>query len=186
MRLFFALDLPPQVKGHLHIVQSEWSKFHHPHRPAWTRPDNLHLTVKFLGEVDDPATARLLTRLNDLPSAGPFPLQTGPMEYFPPRGPIRILATQLLGDTARLLQLVDALESLAELEGFPRERRPFKPHVTIGRSRTGLPGHLRAPRTGTPFAPEPSEPFVVEELILFESRLLPAGPEYVKLASFRV
>jgi 2'-5' RNA ligase len=186
MRLFLAIDLPPEVKGHLRSVQSEWSKSHHPHRPAWTRTENLHLTVKFLGEVQDPTAARLLARIKDLPPAGPFPLRTGPMEYFPPRGPVRILATQLLGDTPRLLQLVDALESLAELEGFPRERRRFKPHVTIGRSRTGLPGHLRSPRTGPPFAPEPSEPFLVHEVLLFESRLLRTGPEYVKLASFPV
>jgi 2'-5' RNA ligase len=108
------------------------------------------------------------------------------MEYFPPRGPIRIVATQLLGDLDRLLQVAESLETLAEAEGFPRERRPFKAHVTIGRSRSGLPGHLRAPRGATPFVPEQSEPFLVDEVVLFESRLLRTGPEYVKLASFPV
>lgn len=195
MRIFFAIDLPDDVKGRLVHVQDQWEHYSDGHHPAWTKRENLHLTLKFLGEVDDPKLANVLNRMKDLPTNGPFLIRTGAMQYFPPRGPIRILSVQLDGDTARLHQLAGALESLCELEGFPRERRPFNPHITIGRSRDGLPGRLRGMRVRPYWGaghheakvwPDPSDLFPVGEVVLYESHLKPGGPEYIKLASFPV
>src|SRR4051812_39567630 len=135
MRLFLAIDLPAPVKSHLANVQQQWVEHVHAqdHLPTWTNPANLHLTLKFLGnDVPPDAATRLTARLQSLPPTGPFPLLPGPLHSLPPRGPIRVIAVDLDGETDRLQQLVSSLESACELEGFPAERRPFLPHVTIG------------------------------------------------------
>jgi 2'-5' RNA ligase len=184
MRLFFAIELPDGIRGRLAHVQDRWAAPDE-HKVSWTKPENLHITVKFLGDVDDPALAKLLVAMKSLPASGPIELRTEAMEYFPNRGPIRIIAVQVGGDVGRLQRIYDALEGICEGQGFKREGRAYRPHITIGRSRDGLPGHLRHGHREKRW-PEPSPFFIVNEIALMESHLEAGGSRYVKLAGFPV
>jgi len=184
MRLFCAIELPDEIKGRLAYIQDQWDN-NHEYKISWTKRENLHVTLKFLGEVDDQSLARLLDAMRSLNSSGPIQLQTESMQYFPRRGPIRIIAVQVGHDVARLQQIYNQLEEICESQGFKREGRQYHPHITIGRSRDGLPAHLRFGHRDKPW-PEPSPLFTIAEIALMESHLGPGGPKYMKLAGFPV
>jgi len=184
MRLFFAIELPPAIRGRLGHVQQTWAA-PDKYEVSWTKRENLHITLKFLGEVDDHRLGELLEAMKSLPSSGPIELRTEGMEYFPNRGPIRILAVQVGGDVGRLQRVYDQLEDICELHGFKREGRGYRPHITIGRSRDELPGYLRHGHREKPW-PEASPMFAVSEIALMESHLEAGGPRYVKVAGFPV
>lgn len=134
-RIFVAIDLSPQIKkaiaAHIQQLRQEWPKA----TIGWVRPENLHLTLKFIGEV--PAE-----RLNDIANAveraiigcTPFTFDISGSGAFPVRGTPRVL---WIGVTANrpLSRLHTNLEKeLAEI-GIPREAKDFHPHLTVGRVR---------------------------------------------------
>src|SRR5439155_26627081 len=101
----------------------------------WTREENLHVTVKFLGAVGDDQIAAVTDALAQVQPPGPIRLRIDALTFLPPRGPIRIFAAQLGCDLDRLAALRAGIELAVEPLGFPREQRPFSPHVTLARPR---------------------------------------------------
>lgn len=189
MRLFFAVELPPDVKAHLLRLRDEFGRREHG-RVKWERPENLHLTIKFLGEVPDPAVALLCDTVKQVSVPGPIRLQAAGWVLFPERGPVRIVAAGVGGDVDRLQRLHGELDSACHAAGYPREARVYKPHLTIGRAKEELSGAIR----GT-YCPKPSEEgrvpdadtgptFDVTDFVLTESRLGRDGPVYTTVARF--
>src|SRR5437016_5643438 len=107
MRLFLAIELPDDVRDHLVRVQTALT----PVMPdvAITRAQNLHVTVKFLGEVDDRRTVSLCESLAKIRGAA-MELSAQRIECFPMRGPIRIVAAAMEGSLAALRALHQAIE----------------------------------------------------------------------------
>ncbi len=182
MRLFVALELPPEVKEAAARMQDRL-------KPSgagvkWVRPEGMHLTLKFLGEVED-------ERLPGLPGAldracrgrGALELELAGCGAFPGRGRPRVVWLGVAGQVGELAGLARALEeSLARL-GFAPEKRPFKAHLTLGRVRQGGRGR-RAPDTrelsrllaGLGAWQGPS--FRAGKLALMQSTLTPRGAIY--------
>jgi 2'-5' RNA ligase len=147
---------------------------------AWIARDNVHLTLKFLGEVD---AARLETLGDALARAvapcPAFPLVVDGLGAFPSRSRPRVLWAGVgegAGEATALAGRVDA--ALAPL-GFPRETRPFSAHVTLGRVRTPRAdrGLAEALDRGSVFGRQP-----VERVSLMRSELSPRGARYTELA----
>lgn len=143
----------------------------------WTRPEQMHLTLKFLGEVED----RLLPKVCDAVIAAAdayaaFKFEVAGVGCFPERGPVRVLWAGVTMTDPTLPACVERLERDLAALGFEPERRRFSPHLTIGRvkDRAKAPG-LRERIAGVRLDPL-TQP--VEELVLFESRLSPQGPRY--------
>lgn len=183
MRLFLAIELPHDARHRL--GDAVWSR-----RDWWepegaaahlrrVPPDNLHVTLKFLGEVptDQVAAVRAAVRAAVVP-CGPVALRPTSAGFFPPRGPARVFVAHLTGDTDRLARLHADVEAALGPLGFPREGRPFAPHVTLARARDrrGAPAAVRGPVLRNPELA--GEPFVADAVTLFSSDLRPGGPVY--------
>lgn len=189
MRLFFAIELPKDVRGQLLRLRGELERKQYG-RVKWERPENLHLTLKFLGDVPDPAVPALCEAVRAARGSGPFRLRPEGWVFFPERGPVRIVAAGVGGDTDWLTLLQRDVESACEAAGYPRDARAYHAHLTIGRAKDGLPhdlrtryGHRPGGRT-PPGAGESGPAFDVTEFVLMESQLRPEGPLYTPVARF--
>jgi 2'-5' RNA ligase len=182
MRLFLALELPPEVQEAL-VDRIEALR---PRLPGsrWVRRDQLHLTLVFLGETEETLLPRLAERLAPVfERYSPLTLRVEGGGTFPPRRPARVAwagvvsppeLSDLQGEVARAASAAVG----GELEG-----RPFHAHVTLARCRRPWPRRVVerfAEGVDGPFGP----PFTVREGTLFESRLDPGGARYMKLAAF--
>lgn len=135
VRTFIAVDLPAEVRASLSRCQERLGAATMPY-VKWMDLQGIHLTLKFLGNVDQ-ATLPQLWEALAMPVAGvsPFRLQVGALGAFPgPQNP-RVLWVGLAGDLEALLTLHRSVEEAVAPLGFPQEQRPFAPHLTLGRVR---------------------------------------------------
>ena len=159
MRLFVALDLPARVRAAL----AAWADAAAPAVVRRVPPDNLHLTLAFLGSRDEDGAAAVGARLPGL--GRPLePLRTAGALWLSPRRPsVLTVALRAGPDLASVrTELVAALE---EASGFEPERRPFAPHVTVGR----VPRGARIDTRAALAAPAPERVFDVVALTLYRS-----------------
>lgn len=175
MRAFIAVELDPEIKRTLQAFVTVLRSTRGDVR--WARPDGLHLTLKFLGEIDEPGALRVGEVLADLAGRhGAFTLCFRGTGVFPGERDPRVLWVGAVAGPG-LAVFQDDLDRLLETEGFERERREFKPHLTLGRVKG--PGRIREvvaeldKRRGETFGE-----MTARKVALFESRLRPEGPEY--------
>lgn len=194
MRLFTAIELPDPVRQHLAGIAGEleeaWPSFdlaapaEGGYSLSFVRPENLHVTLKFLGEVPEGRLPVLSDALGRLAARPASPVHADRVELFPPRGPVRVLAVGLGGDVSAVNSLFEAVEDCCAELGFAREGRGYRAHVTLARARKPLPKSARAGIEGLWGRRLPGPEFDVTEFVLMESHLKPTGPEYVPLARF--
>jgi 2'-5' RNA ligase len=143
MRLFVALNLEPQERQRLTEAVAPLREGGLPVR--WLEPEALHLTLKFVGEVTNERAAEVEDVAQRLAaSVPPFTLRLGGIGAFPNLRRPRVV---WMGVEAppELLQLQSGLEAALGELGFPREERPYSPHLTLGRARPDAqPSELRA------------------------------------------
>jgi 2'-5' RNA ligase len=148
------------------------------HGVRWVKPENLHLTLKFLGDVSEGQLPELKTALDG--AAGhhrPFSLGFGGAGVFPPRGRPRVVWIDLAAGAGEMAALQADVEGGLEPLGFPPEGRPFSPHLTIGRA--GKSGDPRALSSALAAAGDISwGECVVDRVHLMRSDLFPTGPRY--------
>ena len=174
-RLFVAFELPSSVREDLGRVADRLQRTGA--RVSWTRPDSMHVTLKFLGDVAVAAIPDLEAALGSL-RFEPFDLRVEGLGYFPPRGRPRVLWAGIAGEVAAAVALAGDVDRAVEPLGFDRETRPFQPHVTLGRIRSarGIDDlRVASDRIG---ASVHSESVSIREVVLFESRLDSTGPRY--------
>ncbi len=178
LRLFIAIELPEDVKAALAALRTDIPG------AAWVKPNAMHLTLKFLGDgIDERRVPELVEALEAVRGA-PFTLAVRGVGRFPPgeRQPARVLWAGL--DAPRALSaLAGDLERAVEPLGFPPERRPFSPHLTLARLKAGGAGPA-LDRFLTRHAGLHLEPFPVDSIHLFASQLASQGPTYTRLARF--
>jgi RNA 2',3'-cyclic 3'-phosphodiesterase len=184
MRLFTAIELPKQVREHLLHVKAEMSSHTEPSAVSWVKPDNLHVTLKFLGEVPDAAVGRLGDALGRV-RVDPMRLAADHLVVFPIRGPVRVIAVGFLGDVERLGELFRQVEDACAAVGLEREGRPYTPHATLGRARPGRAGaELRRVRDMQLADVFPGPAFTADRFVLMQSQLHPKGAIYTPAAHF--
>jgi RNA 2',3'-cyclic 3'-phosphodiesterase len=187
MRLFVAVDLPEPTKAALTEQQRALrtaaaltSK--HNVDMNWTRPEGIHLTLKFLGEIPIEQVTQVTQALAGLESFEPFTLQVKGFGFFPDARRPRVLWVGVESPPA-LGQLAQRVETAMNRLGFAAEDRPFSPHLTLARFKVPRPRpELLAqlePRRGLVLGR-----FEVSEFFLFESRLSSCGAQYQKVARF--
>jgi len=170
VRAFLAIPLPDGLRSPVAEAQQDL-------RGAgtdvsWIAEDALHLTLKFLGEI--PGDAR-----PDFRPPPPFDLELAGVGEFAGR----IVWAGCRGDLSAVKETAARAEDAGERLGVPRERRPFSPHVTIGRirSRRHL-GKLRERMKG--WADRVFGPWPVRRIVLFRSELSPRGAVYTEVAEY--
>ena len=174
MRLFVAL---PILEPARHVITALLDRLRASDWPVrWVRPEGIHLTLKFYGEVA-PERLEVIEEAIRFAAAGasPIPLRLASLGAFPTAARPRILWLGLEAPPALEL-LQDRLERRGEDIGFPPEGAPFQPHVTLGRMREG---HRLPPRAleGADGATE-KVAFLAEQVVLYESLLTANGPRY--------
>jgi RNA 2',3'-cyclic 3'-phosphodiesterase len=181
LRIFCAVELPEEVHAAAATHAARLRRDFPEARASWPRPESLHVTLKFVGEVEA-ARVETLSRAAGAAVEGfaPFELSIEATGTFPPRGAARVLWLGVKDASGGLARLQRRLEDECAAEGFPREPKQFKPHLTLAR--------LRAPKDAQalaeahrllPFAPQH---FAVSELIVMRSELGPGGSRYTPLS----
>jgi 2'-5' RNA ligase len=179
MRAFVAIDLAEEVRAALAREQSRLkAACGHNRDIRWTRSEGLHLTLKFLGEIETARVASVTAALQALGRFDPFKVEVKGFGYFPDARRPRVLWVGLLAPAA-LGELAARVEAALEELGFARENRPFKPHLTLARF-----ARPHAKPTVGGFSGGSFGSFEVSEFFLFESQLRPGGAKYFKLARF--
>ena len=182
MRCFVALALPPPLKKLLVQVQEALRRADADVK--WVEEENLHLSLKFLGERDDEQLAKLKGVLSVEALRWPaMRLEYAGVGAFPDHGAPRVVWAGCGGDLEKLAALAAAIDRAAEQVGVPRERHPFVAHLTIGRVRSDrnlkrLQSAIETQRQ-VPLGRDEAREFV-----LFKSTLTPKGPIYEAQASF--
>jgi 2'-5' RNA ligase len=179
VRTFLAIDLPSKQRKILEEHQGRWKYVKADVR--WIYPSNMHLTLKFLGEIQESNTERVIAVCKDVCGLySGFSLFLNGTGIFSNLRRPRVLWIGIGGEVDILCKLQDSIETALEKKGFPREGRVFKPHLTAGRIRSPR----RLLRLLEVFAKDEivTKPFIVEEVIVYKSRLTPRGPLYSPLA----
>ncbi len=175
MRTFVAIPLPDEARLLLGKTQEQLRAWKADVR--WTATHSIHLTLKFLGEIDPavlPSLAELLRA--GVSGQGPFPVRLHGLGGFPDMRRPRVIWCGLEGDLARLHSLQQIVETACVQVGFPPEDRPFQPHLTLGRvkGKTNLQALTDYIRIG----PSPEHEFVVGAFHIYQSVLRPQGAQY--------
>ena len=179
IRAFIAFPLPELITTRIFDIQERLKSYRLPVR--WVRPENVHLTLKFLGEISlstiDGIAEVIEATVRDF---SPLILFTKGLGVFPGIKKPRVLWIGISGDVKTLSDIQANLETHMEQNGFAKENRPFKSHPTLGRFKGSIhPGTLF--NILGSFSDFASEPFEVKELVLYKSELKPSGAIYTKL-----
>lgn len=180
MRLFTGVDLPEEYRTGLKQVAGNWRKRLRS-RTTWTRPENWHATLKFLGDVHAELVGDVRAALEDV-AFNAFILQAGGAGFFPPRGAPRVFWTGVRAGGRELGELAEGIERVLEPLGFERERRPFRAHLTMARIRRAENDPWGELTRDVDQMQWPA--FEVRAFTLWESELGPSGPTYRRLADF--
>ncbi|MCM8795890.1 MAG: RNA 2',3'-cyclic phosphodiesterase [Candidatus Omnitrophica bacterium] len=179
MRTFIAIELPKEIKETLGLLQEELKKSGADVK--WVSPSNIHLTLKFLGEID----AKKLNKLNEILEnvalkQSPFSLGIKGIGVFPNLNSPRVIWVGVeKGDeeTKRIAAILE--EEIAKI-GIPKERRPYSTHITLGRLRSGVNRMKLLEQLN--YLKDKSEKinleFTVKKITLLKSTLTPQGPIY--------
>jgi 2'-5' RNA ligase len=171
MRAFIAIELEDHVRAALARVQDEAPVSGRGVR--WVKPESLHLTLKFLGAVEDARVERVTGAMRAaVASAAAFELTARGVGCFPNARSPRVLWAGL-ADQPALLALAERIERECRALGFPAEDRPFRSHITLAR----IDGRVSLDRTQ--LAPDrPFGSWRVLRVVLMESQLSPGGSRY--------
>ena len=179
IRTFIAIELPPDVKTLLDNVQQGLRSL--PLKAKWVRTQNIHLTLKFLGNID-PANIEDIGRAmaDAAGDCARFTLTVGGIGFFPGVKRPRVVWAGLGGETEILFKLQRQLAQQLAAIGYPKEKRPFKAHLTLGRIRQAVdPGTIG--RAMQDCSNVGDLQFTADRITFFRSDLQPTGAVYTPL-----
>jgi RNA 2',3'-cyclic 3'-phosphodiesterase len=181
LRLFFALDTPPELRLRIAELSRELQAARADVR--WESADKLHCTLKFLGDTDESQVPAVKAAAHETASAvDPPPVRYATLGCFPSRNAPRVVWVGIEDLSGALARLHDELDRALDMLGFEREERSFRPHVTLGRVKGTRNLHhlIRALETLT----FDSEPTTLSALRLVKSDLHPSGSVYTTIQEF--
>ncbi|MBI5150877.1 MAG: RNA 2',3'-cyclic phosphodiesterase [Candidatus Omnitrophica bacterium] len=181
IRAFIAVELNDQVKETIREFQAHL-------KPlgcdiAWVKPENVHLTLKFLGEVKTKRLPSVIETLEDVcRDLRPFDTALTQPGVFPDLRHPRVVWIGLEDTGGDLARMAESLETALGNTGFKKERRDFQAHITVGRIRAlkniaQLSDAIRK----FPVPAGVKQPVSVGQIVLFKSTLTPQGPVYEPL-----
>jgi 2'-5' RNA ligase len=180
IRTFIAVELPREIHDRLQQLRDDLGTSMPDVR--WTKHGNIHLTLKFLGDVEVSRIDKISDSLMDVARQfPPFAVSLAGIGAFPNSRKPRIVWVGVKKGADRLVEIARSIEASMKRLGFPRERRPFRPHLTVGRIR-----RLKNPQAMTRALDESEVgdlgEFAVGKISLIRSQLDPAGSIYTTIA----
>ena len=176
IRCFIAVEVPTAVKHQLAKIQerNQLSEL------AWVKPENIHLTIKFLGDIcqaDQPKIEKSLTEIANQHQS--FMIKIGSLGAFPNFFQPKVIWAGIEKNRDTIVALAYQINKALGTIGYPIEKRPFIPHVTLARVRP--PVNMKK-ISSHQFHEIPL--VSVKQISLMQSRLLPSGPVYDRLSLF--
>jgi RNA 2',3'-cyclic 3'-phosphodiesterase len=181
VRLFIAIEFPAEIRNALVSLVSQLRGT--APKAKWVRAENLHVTLKFLGETEAAKLAAIQSAIGSIRSPQPVTLAFRGLGFFPNERRPRVFWAGLEA-SANLSALAEDIDRSVHSLGFPLEERPFTPHLTLARFNSpSLPPNLASAATQNSSRSFGS--FVAREFHLIESKLKSTGAEYTTVQSFR-
>ncbi len=188
-RLFWALPLPTHLQEEIAAIQEELARKIPPNTVRWTPPHHIHLTLVFLGNWKRSQVPHLKQGVEEaLLGIPPFTLEVEAAGVFPNWRRPRVIWLGVGGEIDVLRRLQAAVARAMVQAGWEPEKRPYSPHLTIGRVRKGLDDNTLA-RIGDVVRRLKVDPFGrhrVHQVILFRSDLRPSGAVYTPVAEVKL
>jgi len=181
IRSFIAFELPENVLAALQDLQKGLKNYRF--EVKWIRPASIHLTLKFLGDIEDIQIDGIEKAMAAAVSGyAPLSLASRGVGVFPGIKHARVIWAGIGGQTDLLAELQQRLDGGLVAAGFKSEQRAFKGHLTLGRFKRRAPAHavMQALQEFDNFQ---TTAFLASHLVLFRSELKPAGAVYTKLKS---
>jgi 2'-5' RNA ligase len=179
LRTFVAVPIPINIITRICEIQRECETLKFPIR--WVRPEGIHLTLKFLGQISEVDTDRIFDAMTaSFQEISSLSLCAQGMGVFPTIKRPKVIWVGIGGERDVLRYLQGKLEDNLAKIGFPKEKRAFNAHLTLGRMR----GKLDIRKLSDiirQFSDFSTDSFFVDEIILFKSDLKPSGAVYSKL-----
>jgi len=181
IRTFIAIELPETIITAISKIQEGVKSYGFNIR--WVRPENIHLTLKFLGDTKEDETDKIAKVIfESVKKYSPLSLFAKGIGVFPGIKRPRVIWVGMSGHLNPLFKLQKKLENGIEMLGFKKEKRPFRAHLTLGRIKDRI-DPKRFGDTLRAFGGFESETFYADKVILYKSELKPTGAVYTQLAS---
>ncbi|MEK6699325.1 MAG: RNA 2',3'-cyclic phosphodiesterase [Nitrospirota bacterium] len=179
MRTFIAIEIPDEIKREMARAQEQLKRSGV--EAGWTRPEGIHLTLKFLGEVEESRIPDIMAALTGAArNTGGFRIEIAGAGAFPNPKNARVVWLGISGDRDKLATLQAAVEEAMVGLGMEREDRAFTPHLTLGR--------IKDIRSRDPWLAALNEMkdirltgFEVDHISLMRSELKPSGAVYTEI-----
>ncbi|MCJ7653630.1 MAG: RNA 2',3'-cyclic phosphodiesterase [Actinobacteria bacterium] len=172
LRVFIGLPLSREVRRYVADIAQELSR--RISEVRWVAPENLHVTLKFIGACDGGKVTGIVKVIKESAAYLPITLKVGGIGGFPSQGSARVIWVGAEDGEKKINELYKSLDKGAGKLGFPREKRTYKPHITVGRARkkpVSLPPELD-------IEAGPDLTLEVNDIVLFRSVLKKTGAEY--------
>jgi 2'-5' RNA ligase len=181
IRTFIAVEIPEYIISSIRGLQQGLKDYGID--MGWIRPENIHITLKFLGNVEAADINKIYGAIyNTTDGVASISLKAKGVGVFPGIIRPRVLWVGLTGQLEFLMRLQQTLDENLKAIGFPKEKRPFKGHLTIGRIKAKINNKIFVDALRA-FSHFESETFIADKIILFKSELKPQGAVYTNLAS---
>ncbi|MBM3244518.1 MAG: RNA 2',3'-cyclic phosphodiesterase [Candidatus Omnitrophica bacterium] len=179
MRAFIAIPIPEQTKKHLLLLQEKLKGYGADVK--WVQTDNIHLTLKFLGEVDEDNLSKVYRAIeNAVKETCAFSADIASLGAFPKIDYPKVIWVGIRQGEKETKEIAGLLEEEIEKTGIPKEKREFESHITIGRVRSlkNLKDLSTRLNEFTDYFEGTDMNFMVSKIVLFKSTLSPKGPTY--------
>jgi 2'-5' RNA ligase len=180
VRLFVALEIPSAVRDNLAAFLDSLRGISND--PRWVRPGNLHVTLKFLGEVEEAKVAAIRSALGEMRSEQAVTLNFRGLGFFPSEKHPRVFWAGIEAP-ANLKLLAADIDCAMEKLGIPREQRAFSPHLTLARFERSVLSEASRKAIAANLERDFGS-LHTNEFHLIQSKLKPSGAQYTTLASF--
>ena len=181
MRLFWAIEIPEDIKLKLTSVQDELKELNL--HAKWVEKQNMHLTVKFLGETDASVVTDIKNSvLSALEGTSPFRISVSGFGTF--GNPARVIWSGIRDDDKKLFELHSKVDRALLSLGFEAEKRAFYPHLTLARLKSQR--NVKLLRNKLIAMPDTLGSFTANSIKLFNSTLTPKGAIYEVIETIEI
>ncbi len=184
IRTFIALELPEDLKKVFSILQQRLREYTDCVR--WVKPEHIHLTLKFLGSIDEELVepiSRILENISKKQSS--FSMHIAGIGAFPNTRNPKVIWVGIQSSQDSLTKFQTTLEDALSVFGLPREKRPYAPHLTLGRVRD-YRGKRDLEAVIEKFQHEDMGVYTADKVIFYRSDLKPTGPIYSALKTLQL
>ncbi len=184
MRSFIAINLPDQIKNSLTTIQDDLRKSGAD--VSWVARNNIHLTLRFLGDINDTQSKAITQILNEIAAqTRVFTMDLSGIGAFPSVISPRVIWIGIAADNQEIKKIAQLLEPRIQTVGIAAEKKEFNAHITLGRVRSDLNRvHLTNAIKELQACPEAAKQAVaITTITLIQSTLTPRGPIYETLAA---